>query len=317
MKPATNKSMRFSSFGRIRSAVLRAAAALSAAAMFQTAPEASASEDPVVSGKKLSEWIGQLSDFDAEFRMQALNAIGKLDKDLAAPARDAVQRVAEDKRSTRNVRAKAAFVLITRFGIEEPSAIDDLFEVLSYSEADRGWAMGALTQYKQHKDEIINAAIKVLKNPRLDIRVKAPVGVILRQIGPSVVPKLAELRGNLSDSATTTVVDGLIAEFDPSLQKRTPSQGDSTRLLIGTWQAQEGSPVLVTFMPDGDLKIADPRTGQPLGGTRRWQLQGNELTFVTTWSRNTYPVISLTETELVLRHEHDQGLDHYRKASPR
>jgi hypothetical protein len=171
-----------------------------------------AADDPLVSGKKLSEWITQLSDFDPQFRMQALDAIAKLDKDHAAPARDSVKQLCLDKRTTPNVRAKAAFILITRFGIEESAAVKDLFYVLCYSGTDRGWAMGALLQYKHNNEAVTDAAVEALKNPELDIRVKTPIGAILRKIGPSVLPKLMPLR-NSADSATRTVVDGILTEL--------------------------------------------------------------------------------------------------------
>jgi len=53
------------------------------ALMFCTA----CSPDPMVSGKKLSDWINQLSDSDPKFKMEALTAISSVPKEEAGRAR--------------------------------------------------------------------------------------------------------------------------------------------------------------------------------------------------------------------------------------
>ena len=71
--------------------------------------------------------------------------------------------------------------------------------------------------------------------------------------------------------------------------------------------------MLVTSLPNGVLALADlnGNTSEHGGGNRRWQLDGKQLTFITNWSRNTQLIVSLTDTELILKREHDEGVEHY------
>ena len=142
--------------------------------------------DPLVSGKRLSQWVEQLEDRDPEVLRQALAAIVKTPSEEAKRAKEPLRQLTQ-RRLPSGIVAADALVRYELFNEVDLQAYDTLWEALESGDEKLAWkASKLIEQYPEHAEETADRTLNLLVGPAGKTWRTAFLNPLLNKFGEAV-----------------------------------------------------------------------------------------------------------------------------------